>query len=208
MATTTNRSSSAVADDTTAGTARSPAHPLAEAGHEAGDTAARVGDRATGIGFAQADRIREQAADGLQQLATSVRRSSGDLESEQPAIANAVDTAADQAERIAAYLRQTDARELVGTIQDVARRQPLLFVGGAFLLGVAASRFVKAAGGSSPQNAMPGTSSDPRADDATFGSAGTVAATGGFDDGYRATGPGGAGTLSGSIAGTDQGLRR
>ena len=37
--------------------------------------------------------------------------------------------------------------QLIGRVEDSARRQPLLFLGGAFLLGVAVSRFFKAAGG-------------------------------------------------------------
>jgi hypothetical protein len=137
---TRNRSSSAVADG-------SQDHPLAEAGQEAGETAGRLAERATNVGFQQADQAREQAAEGLNQLADSVRRVSGEMESEQPAIATLTSTAAEQTERIAGFLRETDARQLVHTVEDIARRQPLLFVGGAFLLGVAASRFIKAAGG-------------------------------------------------------------
>jgi hypothetical protein len=70
------------------------------------------------------------------------------MQVEQPQIANVALGAADQAERIAQYLRETDARQLIGNVEDVARRQPLIFLGGAFLLGMAASRFITAAGDS------------------------------------------------------------
>ena len=53
-------------------------------------------------------------------------------------------------------------------MEDAARRQPLLFLGGAFVLGVATARFFKAAGqGNAQQGPM---KSSPYA--------------------YRATGPG------------------
>lgn len=128
-------------------------HPLAEAGREAGESAAHLAERATELGIGQADRGREQAATGVEQVADSIRRVSLDIQAEQPAIADAAETAAEQAERIARYLRETEAREIIGTVEDMARRQPLVFLGGAFVLGFVAARFIKAGGGlgTSPQ---------------------------------------------------------
>ncbi|MBW3612584.1 MAG: hypothetical protein KY392_01840 [Chloroflexi bacterium] len=158
--TSARTTSSSLADEPRSTSPTEQEHPIAQAGQEAGETAGHLAERAAGVGFQQADRAREQTAQGLNQLADSVRRVSTDMESEQPAIANLASTAAEQAERVAGYLRQTDARQLVQSIEDVARRQPLLFVGGAFVLGVAASRFVKAAsGGSDASKASYGGSS-------------------------------------------------
>lgn len=158
--------------------------PLADAGREAGESAGHLAERAADIGFQQADRGKEQAAHGISQVAESIRRVSMDMQGEQPAIANAAQTAADQAERVANYLQQTDARELIRTVEDVARRQPLIFLGGAFLLGVAASRLLKAAG--SPSGQMSGYGGDRSGHRSTGigGAAGPV-------ETYRATGPGG-----------------
>jgi hypothetical protein len=141
----TNTNSSTVLDEPMAGTQTEPTHPLAEAGRDAGETIGHIAERAGSMGLQRADQAREVAADGIGQLASTVRRVSTDLETDQPAIAGVATTAADQAERLASYLRQTDARQIVDTVQDVARRQPLLFLGGAFALGLAASRFIKAA---------------------------------------------------------------
>jgi hypothetical protein len=124
-----------------------PSHPLAEAGQEAVDSAGQLASRAADIGLQQADRGRELAASGLQSAAASIRRVSLDMEVDQPAIANVAETAAAQAERVATYLRETDARQIISNVEQVARRQPILFLGGAFVLGVVASRFIKAAGG-------------------------------------------------------------
>lgn len=157
-------------------------HPLAEAGQELGQEAGSLAQRATDVGLQQAERGREQAAQGLEQLSDSIRRVSLDMESEQPAIANVAGTAAEQAERIAEYLRTTDVRQMVDKVEDVARRQPLLFVGGAFLLGVAASRFIKAAGGTQGGSMQ---SSGMQAS----GQLG-VQQRYGYDDAYAPTGPG------------------
>lgn len=193
---TTSTRSSTLAGDTATGEEQ---HPLTEAGQEAGQTAGRVAERAAGIGFQQADRVREQAAEGLQQLASKVRQSSTDLESEQPAIANIATTAADQAEKIAGFLRETDARQLVQSVEDVARRQPLLFVGGAFILGIAASRFIKAAGGGTSRRSLSyggtaygrGTYGQGGYDTRGYGAGTGTTAYGSGGIGYEATGPGG-----------------
>lgn len=195
---TTRRSSSAVADKPDLGTSNETEHPLAEAGQEVGQTAGHVAERAAGIGVDQADRVRIQAADGLHQLASTVRSASSDL-SDQPAIANLATTAADGTERVASFLRETDARQMVGAVEDIARRQPLLFVGGALLLGIAASRFIKAAGGGTSQRG------------ATHGATGygpaTYGGTGTDIGGYRPTGPGAYRSDGLTTDPTDEGLR-
>jgi len=68
------------------------------------------------------------------------------LESEQPALAGLASSAALQAERSAQFLRESDARQIITKVEDGARRQPLIFLGGALLLGAIAARFLKAAG--------------------------------------------------------------
>ena len=99
------------------------------------------------------DRGREMAAEGLDKVASTVRRLSTDMQFDQPQIANVAMTAADQADKVAQYLRDTDARQIISNVEDTARRQPLIFIGGAFLLGLAAARLMKAG---SPDTAQAG----------------------------------------------------
>ena len=73
-----------------------------------------------------------------------------DMETDQPTISNLAESAAEQADRLAAYLRENDARQMLSSVEDMARRQPLLFLGGAFVLGVATARIFKA-GSSTPK---------------------------------------------------------
>jgi hypothetical protein len=129
-------------------------HPLAEAGQQATQTAGHLAERAADLGLEQADHGRHLAADGIETVARSIRRLSTELAGDQPAIASAATTVADQAERTAQFLNETDAREMISKVEEAARRQPLLFLGGAFVLGVATARFFKAAGqGNSRQSA-------------------------------------------------------
>lgn len=163
-------------------------HPLVEAGQEAGESVGMLAERATNIGFQQADRAREQAANGIEQVTESIRRISLDMEGEQPAIANVASTAADQAERVAQYLRTTDAREILGTVENLARRQPLVFLGGAFVLGLAVSRFIKAAGGPS------GGTGQSQSRGSQWGQSGWQGQGWQSGTGFQATGPGSRGT--------------
>lgn len=48
-----------------------------------------------------------------------------------------------QVERLARYLHDRDVRQVVSDVEDLARRSPGMFLGGAFVIGLAASRFLK-----------------------------------------------------------------
>lgn len=185
-----NSSNTALVDEPVGTTEQS--HPLAESGQEVGETAGHLVDRATDVGFQKAEAGKTQVAEGIDQLAGSIRRVSTDMESEQPTIASAAMTAADQAERLAGYLRETDPRQMLRAVEDVARRQPIFFLGGAFLAGLAASRFLKAGGSGSDRNASWDGSRYGSGYGAGYGSSGSA---------YRPTGPGGSVVGEGPVAG-------
>ena len=181
----TGYDSTTTVDEPTTGsrfdTETTEAHPLVEAGEQATASAAHLAERAADVGIQQADRGRELAAEGIDKLAQTVRRLSTDMEADQPQIAGAALTAAEQADKVARYLRETDARQIISNVEETARRQPLIFLGGAFLLGIAASRFVKAAGGGSQKPSHPGYSAAYRS-----GASNDLRGSN-----YEATGPGG-----------------
>jgi hypothetical protein len=52
--------------------------------------------------------------------------------------------AADQAEKVGGYLRDSDADRLLHDAEDFGRRQPWLVLGGGVILGIAAARLLKA----------------------------------------------------------------
>lgn len=90
------------------------------------------------------------ASDTLQNAAHAIRQSGQNLrEQEQPQVATLADTAAEQVERFAGYLQGRDARQLVGDVEDFARREPVLFVTGGLALGLLAARLLKSSSGGS-----------------------------------------------------------
>lgn len=114
---------------------------------ETGDASSLIGrvrDGATSQLTAQKGRV----TDSLSSLARAVRTSTDSLrDNQQPAVADYVERAASQIERLSATLRDRDVNELVHDAQQFARRQPAIFVGAAFAAGMLAARFMKSSGG-------------------------------------------------------------
>ena len=111
------------------------------------------------------DRQKEAAAAGLSSVADAVRQMGQNLRGQaegqsSPVVQYAAqygERAADQIGRLTEYLRRNDVNQLVREVEGFARRQPALFVGGAFLLGLAGSRFLKS---SRPAPELPGAPPD------------------------------------------------
>jgi hypothetical protein len=55
-----------------------------------------------------------------------------------------VDKAADQVERVSSYVQDRSLRDMASDLESFARREPALFLGGAFLAGLVGGRFLKA----------------------------------------------------------------
>jgi gas vesicle protein len=86
-----------------------------------------------------------KAAETLSGVASTLLSSSQQLrENNQDGAGRAMERAAEGVERFASYLQQTNVDDVVGQVQEFARRQPAAFIGGAFALGFIASRFIKA----------------------------------------------------------------
>ena len=89
-------------------------------------------------------RGKDRAAETLSGVAQSLRLSSQQLrEQNQEGVSRYTERAADQVEQLSNYLQNADVTELVDRIEDFARRQPTLFLGGTFALGLLGARFLK-----------------------------------------------------------------
>ena len=100
----------------------------------------RMKDRAA----AQINSQKDRATDGLGTVAQAVRQSTQQLRDQHhETVASYVEQAADQIERLSQRLRQKDIGSLLDDAQQLARRQPALFIGSAFALGVICARFLK-----------------------------------------------------------------
>ena len=101
----------------------------------------------------------------INEVAHALRRSSGHLrETETGEIASTyVDKLAEQTERFAGYLQANGPREMFSQVERFARREPAIFLGGAFTLGLVAARFLKSSGHSSRASSdRPGASASTR----------------------------------------------
>ncbi len=91
-------------------------------------------------------------ASGITSVASSIRQVgenlSGSTENNQvAALAGKYgENLAGQIEKFSSYIDEKDFRELMRDVEQFARRNPLLFVGSAFTLGIMAARFLKSSG--------------------------------------------------------------
>ena len=85
-----------------------------------------------------------QFADQFGTIAEALRRTTEHLRSEdQQRIAGITDTVARQVDQVANYLRDKDATAMRMDLENLARRQPALVLGGALILGLMGARFLK-----------------------------------------------------------------
>jgi hypothetical protein len=85
-----------------------------------------------------------QLAEQFGTIAEALRRTTEHLRSEdQQRIAGLTETVARQVDQVANYLRSKDARAMRQDMENLARRQPALVLGGALVLGLIGARFLK-----------------------------------------------------------------
>jgi methyl-accepting chemotaxis protein len=94
------------------------------------------------VGDAVAQR-KSLGADYIGSIAQATGRAANEFEADLPQAAQYIRQASEQIQDVADTVRERDVRELVGEVQEFARRQPTLFFGGAVVLGFAALRFLK-----------------------------------------------------------------
>jgi hypothetical protein len=93
---------------------------------------------------AQLTSQKDRGTDALGRVAEAVRSSTQKLRDERhDTIASYVDKAADQIETWSRRLREKDVNELLSDVQRLARRNPAVFIGSAFALGLVGARFLK-----------------------------------------------------------------
>jgi hypothetical protein len=87
---------------------------------------------------------KERATDQLGGISKALHQTSRSLrDQDQETIAHYVDGAARQLEHLSDYLQHRTVGEMISEGRRLARREPVLFLGGAMLLGLVGSRFFK-----------------------------------------------------------------
>ena len=102
--------------------------------------ATQAGDRArTGI-----EDTKHKAARELDSVANALRGCGGDLGSQEDSmLAPYVERVADQVGRVANMLETRTVNEIARDVESFARRNPAVFLGGCFAVGMLAARFLK-----------------------------------------------------------------
>ena len=132
----------------------------------AGDAAAAIKSQAdnltdTAKGFVSdageklRDGVNDQkalGADYVQGVAGMIRRSASEFDNDLPQASHYIRKAASQLEGVSDAMRNHDMSEIVGSVQDFARKQPTAFFSAAVLVGFAAVRFVKSGSDKSAQS--------------------------------------------------------
>lgn len=85
----------------------------------------------------------ESGAEIVSNMAAAARQAAELLDKSNPQFAGMIRNAATAADQFSGQMRDTSLEELVELTTDFARRQPALFIGGAFACGFALARFAK-----------------------------------------------------------------
>ncbi|MBC7807520.1 MAG: hypothetical protein H7145_15395 [Akkermansiaceae bacterium] len=118
---------------------------------QVGELAEQAKSKVSELTSQATDKVKEQlggqkdkAAEGLTAITGVIRQSATTLEEKgQTPIADAVTGFAGQIENFTGYLQGKSVDELAEDVTTYAKQNPQLFVGGAFLLGMALARFLK-----------------------------------------------------------------
>jgi hypothetical protein len=116
-----------------------------EAAGQAQEKAQEVAGQAKGRLREQVDQRSTQAGEQVSSTAMDVRSVGEELRKQgKDKPAQLADQAADRAERLGSYLRDSDADRILRDVEEFGRKQPWAVVAGGLALGFAASRLLKA----------------------------------------------------------------
>jgi hypothetical protein len=107
-----------------------------------------AGDVATGAKKAADAKFGEGKDFAVQRLgsvADALRHTSDHLRSRESDVTPYVEGAANSIDKVSAYLETRNLSQLIADVEGYARREPAVFLGGAFFVGLLGGRFLKSA---------------------------------------------------------------
>lgn len=103
-----------------------------------------LGEAVKGMAAAKASEQKHRATEGLGHVAQALRRVTDVLrEDGRSGLANYVQQASDRIERFSQRVDEQDLQQMLEQVHQFARRQPALFIGAAFGLGLLGGRLLK-----------------------------------------------------------------
>jgi len=137
-------SSSGAAAQRSGGTGGEVKQQVSEVAGQVKEQAVQLKDQVAETATSKLEDQKTQATSSLGNVSEAIRQTGDQLRSnDQEAIAQYVDRAAEQLDQFTGYLQSRDMRQIVGDVEAFARREPALFLGGAFVLGLLGARFLK-----------------------------------------------------------------
>ncbi|MEX0405515.1 hypothetical protein ABGN05_07585 [Aquibium sp. LZ166] len=93
--------------------------------------------------LARGEQIKSEAADGLHTFADAVRKARDELDKDGSPVSGFVGQAADGLERLSRSLQNTSGPEMLESVREFGRRNPMSFVAASVLAGIALGRFAQ-----------------------------------------------------------------
>lgn len=114
-----------------------------QAADEARGVAASIAEQARARLNEIVDQQKTAGADRISGVAKAAHSAAGDLDKTNPQLGRLVRSAAENVDRIAEDVRSRDLGDVLATLADFGRRQPVAFFGGAVVAGFLVARFFK-----------------------------------------------------------------
>lgn len=123
-------------------------HGLAAGAHEVSDGVKHLAQDVAGQAKKTAETAlaarKDVAVEGVRSVALALRHTSERLRTENEGpLPDFVSKAADRVEQVSSYLQSRTLGQVVSDVESFARREPALFLGGAFVGGLVGGRFLK-----------------------------------------------------------------
>lgn len=170
--------------------------------HLAGQAKEQVGQRAQSA----FDQGKTRVADSLTAVVQALRQATKQLEGQGQAafLGQYLNRGVGQVERLANYVRNADVHDVTQQVEGLARRQPAVFLGGVFAVGLVGARFLKSSQRNAPQHSSGATGAGryPNYGGGYSGSSGSSSSSD-YGSGYGSSaGAGYGGASYGSTGGT------
>lgn len=125
---------------------------MSQAKDKAGQAVGRAYEKVSDQAVSKIDEQKSQLAQGLSTVADNLRQVDKNLQNADQATpfvnvtGKYTNSLAGQIEQVADYLDKKDLGDMAHDVQDFARRNPVVFLGGAFAAGILLARFLKSSG--------------------------------------------------------------
>ncbi|APH70415.1 hypothetical protein [Aquibium oceanicum] len=93
--------------------------------------------------YARGEQIKGQAADNLHTFADAVRKARDELDKDGSPVSGFVGQAADGLERLSRSVQNTSGAEMLDSVREFGRRNPMSFIAASVLAGIALGRFAQ-----------------------------------------------------------------